>query len=248
MVMKITIIYEDENIVAVDKPSGLLVHPTSNSKEETLTNWVLEQYPETENVGEPLKLNNGEVIKRPGIVHRIDRETSGIILIAKTNEAFEHLKKQFQSREIEKIYRTFVWGNFPSTMLGTGKLGVIDKPIGRSASDFRKKSAERGSKGLEREAVTNYKVLNQNDKHSYLECYPKTGRTHQIRVHLKSIGRPIICDTLYAPKLTPALGFERLALHALSVTFKNVIGDTITAEAQLPEDFVMAEGELQNVE
>jgi 23S rRNA pseudouridine1911/1915/1917 synthase len=245
--MEIKIIYEDENIVAVNKPSGLLVHPAStqngqhvNSKEKTLADWVLEKYPEAENVGEPSKLNSGEIIKRPGIVHRIDKETSGVILIAKTKEGFKHLKKQFQNREIQKIYRAFVWGNF-SELTGT-----IDKPIGRSSSDFRKKSAEHGMKGTEREAITEYKVINQNKEYAYLEVYPKTGRTHQIRVHLKSISRPVVCDALYAPKLPPALGFSRLALHAYSIRFKNLNGNTIEAEAPLSEDFVEAEVLLQN--
>ena len=239
------IIYEDNDIVAVNKPSGLLVHGHQNSSEKTLADWVLDKYPEAKEVGEPLKLNNGEVIKRPGIVHRIDRETSGVILIAKTKEGFEHLKKQFQNREIEKIYRTFVWGNFPELQ------GVINKPIGRSAHDFRKKSSEKGKIGVEREAITEYKVLKQSrveddhlHKFAYLEVYPKTGRTHQIRVHLKSIGRPVVCDFLYAPKKPKALGFERLALHAFSIKFKNLAGDTVVAESSLPQDFLKAEASL----
>ncbi|MEK7062967.1 MAG: RluA family pseudouridine synthase [Patescibacteria group bacterium] len=239
--MNLQIIYEDDDIVAVDKPSGILAHGHANSGEEkTVADWVREKYPETENVGEPFKLNNGETIKRPGIVHRLDKETSGVLLVAKTKEGFEHLKKQFQNREIEKIYRTFVWGNFSKPT------GIINKSIGRSASDFRKKSAEKGRTGIEREAITEYKVLNQNKEHAYLEVQPKTGRTHQIRAHLKSIGRPVVCDFLYASKKPPALDFKRLALHAFSITFKNLKGDTVMAEAPLPTDFVEAEKQLKN--
>lgn len=243
--MDLKIIYEDNDMVAVNKPSGVLVHPASpagrpylNSKEETVSDWVVEKYPKAENVGEPLRLNSGGTIKRPGIVHRLDKETSGVILIAKTKAGYEHLKKQFQNREIEKIYRAFVWGNFAEA------IGIINKPIGRSAGDFRKKSTEHGMKGTEREAITEYEVLDQNKEHAYLEVYPKTGRTHQIRVHLKSISRPVVCDFLYAPKKPSALGFDRLALHAFSLTFKNLKGDTVVAEAPLPKDFLGAENML----
>lgn len=248
--MDLKIIYEDEDIMAVNKPSGVLAHKHANSgEEETVADWVLQKYPETRDVGEPLKLNSGEIIKRPGIVHRLDKETSGVILIAKTKAGYEHLKNQFKNGEIKKNYRAFVWGNFEKLA------GIIDKPIARSNSDFRKKSAEKGKTGIEREAITEYKILNQktvissrsrnNNVFSYLEVYPKTGRTHQIRVHLKSIGRPVVCDFLYAPKKPPALGFNRLALHAFSITFKNLKGDTVVAEAPLPEDFVEAERLLQ---
>jgi 23S rRNA pseudouridine1911/1915/1917 synthase len=255
--MDIKIIYEDEDIVAIDKPPGMLVHPDGHSKEETVSDWVAEKYPEAADVGEPMKLQGGEVAKRPGIVHRIDKETSGVLLIAKNKNSFELLKSQFQNREVKKVYRSFVWGNFnPSASLRTGEItGIIDKPIGRSSSDFRKKSAERGIKGTERPAVTEYKVLRQATPNNslsgniaYLEVYPQTGRTHQIRVHLKSISRPVVADSLYAPGQPLALGFERLALHAYKVSFKKMNGEFVTVEAPLPQDFVEAEKALQSLE
>lgn len=243
--MQIPIIYEDENIVAINKPAGLVVHsacPThlkngcrdGKTKEDSVADWILENYPETKDVGEPLVLDSNEIIKRPGIVHRLDRETSGVLLIAKNQETFLFLKKQFQDRKIQKSYRAFVYGEIKNDE------GVIDRPIGRSAKDFRMWSAQRGARGKMREAVTEYKVLKKKDGYSYVEIYPKTGRTHQIRVHLKAINYPIVCDSLYASKKECALGFERLALHAYSIEFSLSNGQKLKLEADLSEDFKSA--------
>jgi 23S rRNA pseudouridine1911/1915/1917 synthase len=248
------IIYEDEYILALDKPSGLIVHADGRSKEspafeasadrrKTLVDWINENYPELGEVGELQVLQNGELIKRPGIVHRLDRETSGVIIVAKTKEAFEFLKKQFQDRKIEKIYNAVVMGNFSTDKME----GVINKSIGRSASDFRKWSAEHGAKGKLREALTEYKVLRGGKGFSYLEVRPKTGRTHQIRVHLKSIGHPVVGDRLYGPKgMNHELGItnygeelktERLMLHAVSVKLELPNHTVIKIESPLPEEF-----------
>lgn len=259
--MQIKIIYEDEFVLGLDKPSGLMVHGDGRSKEKTLVDWLNKKYPELVEVGEPQTLHpptgGGEIIKRPGIVHRLDRETSGVILVAKTQEAHQFLKEQFQNRKVEKIYNAVVWGNFLEDKMS----GVIDKPIGRSASDFRRWSAEFGAKGELREAVTEYRVLlphpdpllakereNQN-QFSYLEVRPKTGRTHQIRVHLKSISHPVVCDKLYgAGKVCDGsegcLGFSRLALHALSIKLELPSGAHIKIESQLPEEFEKAKSIL----
>lgn len=272
--MKIKILYEDEYILALDKPCGLLVHPAKSanadrgaspaksanadcgagsdsiSKEKTLTDWILQNYPELKDVGEEQILQNGEVINRPGIVHRLDKDTSGVILVAKTKEAHQFLKEQFQARKVEKIYHAVVSGKF-----GEDKLeGVIDKPIGRSASDFRKWSAEYGAKGELREAVTGYKVLAQGlftprslgEVGAYVEARPKTGRTHQIRVHLKSIGHPVIGDKVYGGKNLESgiqnQGTEikkpnRLMLHAVSIKLELPSGTHIKVESALPEEF-----------
>jgi 23S rRNA pseudouridine1911/1915/1917 synthase len=206
-----------------------VIHSDGKTKEENLADWVLENYPETENVGEPL----GE-IKRPGIVHRLDRETSGVIIITRTQEAYDVLKKQFQNREVKKTYKAFVYGKVKNDS------GIIDRPIARSASDFRKWSAQRGKKGKEREAITEYSVIERGEEYSFLELSPKTGRTHQIRVHLKAINYPVICDKLYAPNREWALGFNRLALHSESIEFSGLEGEKIKVEAPLPEDFQKA--------
>lgn len=226
----IKIIFENDEVLAVDKPAGLVVHSDGKTKEPSLTDWVFEKYPEMESVGEKA-VYDGKEIARPGVVHRLDRETSGVIVLAKTQESFENLKKQFQEREIEKTYNAFVYGAVKN------EEGTIDRPIGKSKSDFRKWSAQRGARGEMREAVTEYKVLKKNKEFSYLEIFPKTGRTHQIRVHLKAINYPVVCDKLYAPKRESALRFERLALHACSLTFSLLNGEKVTVEAELPEDF-----------
>lgn len=261
------VLYEDEYVLALDKPSGLLVHGDGKSKDKTLTDWLNENYPEMSEVGEDQVLQTGEKIKRPGIVHRLDKETSGVIIVCKNKEAFQFLKEQFQNRKVEKIYHAVVWGNFPedpSTLLRTGKMQEdvwhrIDKPIGRSASDFRKWSAEFGAKGELREAVTEYKVLAQGDitpnpsyikrgveqktnPFSYLEVRPKTGRTHQIRVHMKAVGHPVVCDKLYGSGKVcdgslSCLSFSRLALHALSIKIELPNHTFVNIESQLPRDF-----------
>ena len=233
MQKEINIIFENDEVLAVDKPAGLVVHSDGKTKEPNLTDWVVENYPEMENVGEKA-VYDGKEIARPGIVHRLDRETSGVMLLAKTQESFENLKKQFQERETKKIYNAFVYGPMKE------EEATIDRPIGKSKSDFRKWSAQRGARGELREAVTDYKVLEKSKEFSYLEVSPKTGRTHQIRVHLKAINYPVVCDKLYAPKRECALGFDRLALHARSITFALLNGENVTVEADLPEDFEKA--------
>ena len=238
--MEPKILYEDEYILALDKPSGMMVHSDGRSEEKTLVDWINEHYPDLRDVGEDQTLQNGKIIKRPGIVHRLDRETSGVLIVAKTKESHAFLKEQFQNRKIEKVYNAVVWGNFSLDKME----GVIDKPIGRSASDFRKWSAEYGAKGEMREAVTEYKVLGQSSLFAYLEIRPKTGRTHQIRVHLKSISHPVVCDKLYSNKVcdgSPScFGFNRLALHALSIRLQLPDQSFIQIESPLPEIFEKA--------
>jgi 23S rRNA pseudouridine1911/1915/1917 synthase len=247
--MNIEILYEDNNYVVINKPAGLVVHPDGRTKEATVVDWVLSKYPELKEVGEPWVNPKGETIYRPGIVHRLDRETSGVLVIAKTQKAFDHLKIQFQNRLTEKVYNAFVYGEMQESE------GRIDRPIGKSNKDFRMWSAQRGARGELREALTEYKVLKkgriadqiESDKRTsdkegftYLEIHPKTGRTHQIRVHFKAINFPLVHDSLYAPKRQTALGFKRLALHSRSLTFETVDGKTLNIEAPLPEDFLHA--------
>ena len=179
-------------------------------------------------------------IERPGIVHRIDRETSGVLLLAKTKKGHACLKEQFQKREIEKIYHLFVSGNLKDDR------GTINLPIGRSVSNFKKRSAERGARGEKREAVTYFQMLKRAEDGSvtFVEAKPKTGRTHQIRVHFKALHHPLVCDKLYAPNKPCLLDFNRLALHARAITFKTVGGKKVTIEAPYPEDFQKASKNL----
>ncbi len=238
---EIKILYEDKDILAINKPSGLIVHSDGRTKEPSLSDWLIEKYPDIKKVGEPWRATNGEIIWRPGIVHRLDRDTSGALLIAKTPESFEFLKKQFQERRVKKTYRVFVYG------LVKTDTGLIDKPIGRSKSDFRKWSAEYGARGDKREAVTAYAVLKRGKNATYLEAYPETGRTHQIRVHLKAIGHPVVYDQLYAPKSPKILGFLRTALHSFSIDVVTLSEKVLHIEAPLPEDFKKAEKMLGDI-
>ena len=229
--IEIPILYEDEDVLVLNKPAGLIVHSDGRTDEPTLVDWLIEKYPNIKDIGEPLALSSGTPIARPGIVHRLDRETSGAIVVAKTQEAFLHLKRQFQDREVHKKYRLFVRGEMK------GERGTIDWPIGKSPNDFRRWSAQRGAKGELREAVTWYRVLARKDGFSFVEAQPRTGRTHQIRVHFKAINYPVVCDKLYAPKNACALGFLRTALHSFSIAFKGRGGKEISVTAPYPDDF-----------
>jgi 23S rRNA pseudouridine1911/1915/1917 synthase len=237
--MNIPVLYEDESVIVVNKPAGLVVHSDGKTLEPRLTDWILDTHPEIKGVGEPLKLSSGVEISRPGIVHRLDRETSGVIIIAKTQEAFTHLKAQFHDRKTKKEYRAFVYGEMKEDT------GTIDRPIGRSAKDFRLRSAQRGARGVLREAVTDFRVIARGSGYTLVSTFPKTGRTHQIRVHLKAINHPVVCDKLYAPKRECGLGFTRHALHAYSIEVTLPTGEKRCFEASLPHDFIVAEAELR---
>lgn len=229
------IIFENDSVCIIDKPSGVSVHQDGMRVESTVADWFVTQYPTAAEVGEPLVLSNGNTVHRPGIVHRLDKETSGVMVLAKTHDAFLALKEQFQTRQVKKQYRAFVWGAIKEDG------GVIDKPIGRSRSDFRRRSAEFGAKPPLRDARTVFSVLRRSPQFSYVEVEPETGRMHQIRVHFKARGNPVVCDTLYLPRRECALGFSRLALHAYSLTIHMPGADTQTFVAELPPDFLAAE-------
>ncbi|MHB1330592.1 MAG: RluA family pseudouridine synthase [Minisyncoccota bacterium] len=225
------ILYEDLDILAINKPAGLVVHPDGKTIEPSVSEWFVKKYPESKDVGEPIELKNGQKIERPGIVHRIDRETSGVLLLAKTKAGHECLKSQFQNREIDKIYHVFLYGNLKEDH------GTISLSIERSRSDFRKKIATTASKGIGREALTYYRVLSRGEGATLVEAKPKTGRTHQIRVHFKALHHPVVTDKLYAPNKEPVLGFSRLALHAKEIVFSDTKGERHTVSAPYPEDF-----------
>ena len=234
--MKIKVLYEDSNILAIDKPSGILVHPDERSKEKTILDLFLKKYPKLE------------------IVHRLDKETSGVMLLAKNKKTHEFLKSQFKNREIKKTYVAIVSGNVKNDR------GVINKPIGRSPKDFRRYLAGRGVRGELRDAVTQYRVLKrftsdpsglkatspsqgrentkEGAKFTYLEIHPKTGRTHQIRVHMKYLNHPVVCDSLYNPDNPTPKGITRMALHARSIEFKNLKGDVVKVESPIPKEFI----------
>lgn len=238
--MEIPILFENDDVLVINKPAGLMVHasgkPTAGeaTQKYTLVDWILKERPDIAGVGEP---QNG--IERPGIVHRLDEDTSGALVIAKTTEMFEHLKKQFHDRETQKEYHAFVWGHFKE------QAGIVDVPIGRNATDFRRWHAGRGARGEMREAVTKWQAVQQfedeqGEKFSFMHLFPKTGRTHQLRVHMKYLQRPIVADSLYGPSKPLALGFERLALHARNISFFGLQGQEISVQAPYPDDFQQA--------
>ena len=244
--MNIEILFENENTLVINKPAGLVVHGDGKTDEPNVVDWILEHYPEINGVGENMfvrgKGDNEIELNRPGIVHRIDRDTSGCLVIARTQKSFEDLKQKFKERKIQKTYRALVYG-WPKNESGT-----IDAPIGRSNRDFRMKQAGEHARGQLREAETEYKVLEyfedqrrknkqgQFEKYALLECSPKTGRTHQIRVHLKFINHPIVADSLYRGKRKECLVLERTALHAYSIEFSDVDGEEIFVQTELAED------------
>ncbi len=176
----LVILHEDSDIVVIDKPAGLVVHPGAGNATGTLVQALLHHCQDLSGIGG---------VERPGIVHRLDKETSGCLVIAKNDAAHQSLAAQFAGRTVEKIYLAIVEG----TLRRAG--GVIEAAIGRHRSNRQKMAVDLTGKG--REAVTNYRVLATGDGLSLIECRPKTGRTHQIRVHLKHLGHPLAGDPVY---------------------------------------------------
>ncbi|MDB5265367.1 MAG: Pseudouridine synthase [Parcubacteria group bacterium] len=240
--MDFPILYEDANLVAIDKPIGVMAHPDGHSKEETVSDWFAVKYPASKEVGETQRMRDGSEIMRPGIVHRLDRDTSGVLILAKTPEAHAFLKLAFQEHTVNKTYLAFVYGVLKE------EKGVINLAIGRSRTDFRLRSAQRGAKGMLREAITNYEVVGDIGTHSLVKMMPETGRTHQIRVHLKAIHHPIVCDPLYSPNHPCDLGFKRLGLHAYQLDLPLPSGERITLTSPIPEVFKAAVAKFPNTE
>ena len=234
----VSLIYEDKDFIAVSKPAGLLVHKVREDNEPTLVDWVLGRYPEVAKVGDP-PTSSGQVdLLRPGIVHRLDKDTSGIILIPRNQEYFEYLKKLFQEHKIRKNYLALVYGKLEP------KTGIIDKPIALK-SGTTKRTVWEGK--MEKEAVTEYEVqkyfksdsaLSKSNKEPFftlVKVMPKTGRTHQIRIHLASVGHPIVGDSLYGPKTNP-FNLNRQFLHAESLEWTTLDGHRMKIECELPDD------------
>lgn len=239
--MEPEIIYEDENMLVVNKPSGLAVHSENSDPAGTLVEWFLRREPSARGVGETRLGRNGEEIERSGIVHRLDRDTSGVMVLVKNQETFYHFKAQFRERLAKKEYRALVYGKMKD------RWGTIDRPIGRSASDFRLRSSEKGARGLRRDAITDWESLKvgeyEGESFSYIKAKPKTGRMHQIRVHLKAISRPIVGDKLYAEHLiddSNNLGVSRLALHSHRLIVTLPDGQVREFEAPVPAELVAA--------
>jgi 23S rRNA pseudouridine1911/1915/1917 synthase len=210
----IEILYQDASVIALNKPAGLVVHAGAGAHSGTLVNRLVHHFQTLSQVGGDL---------RPGIVHRLDKGTSGVLLVARTDAAHRALAAQFADRTTEKTYLALVEGRVKMDS------GRITKPIARDPS-HRTRMTARLDHG--RDALTDYKVLRRGEKFTYLEVRIGTGRTHQIRVHLKSLGHPVAGDTLYGAR--PA---ERIFLHAWRIRFDSpATGERVTVEAPLPKE------------
>mgnify|MGYP001605896720 CR=1 FL=1 len=225
------IVYVDENIIVINKPPGVSAHGGDSVLGPTVVDFLLPQFPEIRTVGDDPHL-------RPGIVHRLDKDTSGLMLIARNQSTFEALKELFKTRKIEKKYWAIVCGSLRQTD------GIISAPIGRLASNPLKRGIEQGKSRIRgaREAVTEYHVLKQGSIYSLVELTPKTGRMHQLRVHMKSINHPVACDLAYGGKnVCCPEGSGRQLLHARSLSFSFPEGRRLSFEAEVPEDFSLAQ-------
>lgn len=214
------VIYEDADLIVVNKPKGLVVHPAPGHADGTLVNALMYH------CGDSLSGVGGEL--RPGIVHRIDMETSGLLIAAKNDFAHRHLSDQLKDRSLSRVYETIVRGNIKD------ESGTIDAPIGRHPTD-RKRMAVTPRNS--RNAVTHYEVIARYDGYTHLRCKLETGRTHQIRVHLAHIGHPVLGDMVYGMK-KPELGLDSQCLHARRIKFIHPrTEEHVELESNLPEYF-----------
>jgi 23S rRNA pseudouridine1911/1915/1917 synthase len=228
--LPLPILYEDSSVIVVDKPAGMVVHPAAGNPSGTLVNALLYHCKDLGGI-------NG--VLRPGIVHRLDKDTSGVMVVAKDDEAYQHLIRQFKDRSVEKVYLAISYGKFRQ------EEGLIDSAIGRHPSQ-RKRMSTRTRKG--RIAITRWKRIEGLNGFTLLEIFPQTGRTHQIRVHLSSMGHPLLGDPLYGRKGRPGSiqdpvlkecvkRMNRQALHALRLTFSHPrTGEKVQFESPIPQD------------
>jgi 23S rRNA pseudouridine1911/1915/1917 synthase len=221
------IVFEDEHLLVVDKPAGLVVHPAAGNRDGTLVNALLHHCSGS--------LSGIGGVARPGIVHRIDKDTSGLLLVAKTDVAHEGLAKQFAAHSIDRRYLAIVAG------VPQQSQGIVDAPLARSAANRKKIAVVTGPRG--KRAVTHWKRLNVLRDTTLVECRLETGRTHQVRVHMASIGHPLIGDPVYGRpgrthgKLLNKLGFWRQALHAAELGFTHpVTGRRLSFSSPMPPD------------
>lgn len=228
--LPLDVLYQDASVIAINKPAGMVVHAGAGVVHGTLVNALLHHFQQLSSGSDPL---------RPGIVHRLDRYTSGVLLVAKTDTAHQDLARQFASRSVKKIYLALVHG------VVQRDTGVIESPVARDPV-HRTRMTTKLATG--RSALTSYFVLQRMGKFSYLKVDLGTGRTHQIRVHLASIGHPVVGDALYgAPKQIPQLpGLQRFLLHAHQITFRSpASGESVSIEAPVPAEFLQAVQELK---
>ena len=210
------IVYEDDDVIVVNKPQGMVVHPAPGHPDHTLVNALLYH--------SPLSTINGTF--RPGIVHRIDKDTSGLLMVAKNDLAHQSLAEQLRNKTNKREYLALVYGQIKEDE------GTIDAPLGRNPQDRKKQAVVKGG----RHAVTHFKIIKRYDNFTLVKCILETGRTHQIRVHMKYIGHPLVGDPLYGPR--KVIGKNGQFLHAALLGFKHPrTGEEMVFEAPLPENF-----------
>ncbi len=217
----LNILYEDDDLLVIDKPAGLAVHPAPGHSAHTLVNAVLSHLASLPDTGD---------WRRPGIVHRLDKDTSGVMLVAKNSAAHQNLSDQFKSRSVVKVYLALVKGHL------TPEDGIIEAPIGRDRSHRERMAVVAEGKG--REARTQYHIVSYTGSYSLLEVRPETGRTHQIRVHLAAIGYPLVGDAVYGVK-SPYLSRQFLHASRLGFTLPSS-GEYIEFTSELPPDLAQA--------
>jgi 23S rRNA pseudouridine1911/1915/1917 synthase len=216
----LTIVYEDADMLVIDKPAGMVVHPAVGNWHGTLVNAVLFHCPGLEGVGG---------VSRPGIVHRLDKDTSGLIVVAKNDRSHRHLQNQFKERTVHKTYLAMTYGQI------TPRSGLISAPIGRDPSARKRMAARPAGKG--RPAETTYEVQGYFGNYTLVACHPLTGRTHQIRVHMAHIRHPLVGDTVYAGKRKLPFPCARHFLHAAELTLHLPSTDeAVTFRSPLPAD------------
>jgi 23S rRNA pseudouridine1911/1915/1917 synthase len=206
--MHIPVIFEDGDILVIDKPSGVVVHPFDFSDEETVLDFLHEHSPAIFSVENSITLQDGRAVPLGGIVHKLDRDTSGVLIVAKNQETFDSLRKQFSEQRVSKIYTALVEGVVVEDAF------TIDAPLGRSKKDYKQSTNPLNPRGELREAITDVRVLKRNDSTTLVELVPHTGRTHQLRAHMSSVGHPIVGDIAYGSTLSA----DRIMLHATSLT------------------------------
>jgi len=215
--------YEDQDLLVVNKPAGMITHPSQTDEQGTLVNAILYHYPDLESIG-------GE--RRPGIVHRLDKHTSGLIIVARNERALWFMQDQFKRRTIQKKYLALVEGQLQPPA------ALIDAPIGRDPNNRKKMAVIPPNVSVPaRSARTRYETVTRYDNFTLVACAPLTGRTHQIRVHFAYIGYPIVCDHIYGRRKKSFAELRRHFLHAAELTFKRPSDNTeLTISAELPPE------------
>ena len=225
--MIIPVIFEDDTVLVINKPSGLVVHPFDYSTEETLLDFLTTHAPDIFSIDNPITLQDKRIINLGGIVHKLDRDTSGVMVIAKNKKTFDELQAQFRNHTTKKTYLALVEG------IVTEVEFIIDAPLGRNKKDYKQQVNPENPRGELRDAVTGVKVITRSENTTLVELAPKTGRTHQLRAHMSYIGHPIVGDYAYGSTHDS----PRIMLHARTLMF-DVNGEKYFFATDTPKEFL----------